>query len=155
MGIALFFMGQSLFAQIDSNDKQGKSNAITKIVESGLFSIDVNRALPLSGHSISLTTVYSLSLNKDTVISNLPYFGRAYTVPYGGGYGLNFKEIALDKSRERTKKGASEIKFKVKTQEDIYSFRLSIYANGNTTINVLPSNKQPITFYGNIRLDME
>ena len=53
------------------------------------------------------------------------------------------------------KKGSSEIKFRVKTKEDVYMFRVEVYPNGSVTINVTPVNKQAITFYGDVALDLK
>ena len=34
-------------------------------------------------------------------------------------------------------------------------FRVEVYPNGSATINVTPTNKQAITFYGDIALDLK
>ncbi len=40
--------------------------------------------LNMRGRSIPLTSLYSLEIRNDSVISYLPYYGRAYSIPYGG-----------------------------------------------------------------------
>jgi uncharacterized protein YpmS len=69
--------------------------------------------------------------------------------------GLTFKEVATEKEQTSEKKGSSEIKFRVKTKEDVYMFRVEVYPNGSVTINVTPVNKQAITFYGDVALDLK
>jgi len=32
-----------------------------------------------------LTSPYSVEIRNDSIISHLPYYGRAYSIPYGGG----------------------------------------------------------------------
>ena len=59
------------------------------------------------------------------------------------------------KEQTSEKKGSSEIKFRVKTKEDVYMFRVEVYPNGSVTINVTPVNKQAITFYGDVALDLK
>lgn len=154
-GIVLLCTGQSLFAQSKQERKEKKEKAVKEVVDSGRIKIDVDRAVPMAGRSINLTTPYSLEIHGDSILSHLPYFGRAYSAPYGGGEGLMFKEVAAEKERTSKKKGRSEIKFRVKTKEDIYTFRVEVYPNGSATINVTPVNKQSITFYGDVALDLK
>ncbi|WP_297905864.1 DUF4251 domain-containing protein [uncultured Parabacteroides sp.] len=154
-GIVLLCTGQSLFAQSKQERKEKKEKAVKEVVDSGRIKIDVDRAVPMAGRSVNLTTPYSLEIHGDSILSHLPYFGRAYSAPYGGGEGLMFKEVAVEKERTSKKKGRSEIKFRVKTKEDIYTFRVEVYPNGSATINVTPVNKQSITFYGDVALDLK
>lgn len=150
LGIALLCVGQSLFAQSKQEKKEQKEMAVKEIVESGRFTINVNRAVPLSGRSVNLTSPYSLELRGDSIISHLPYFGRAYSAPYGGGNGMSFEEQAFAFEQTPKKKGGTELKFKVRTKEDVYTFRVEIFPNGSSTINVTPVNKQGITYYGEL-----
>ena len=146
LGIVLFCAGQSLFAQSKQERKEQKERVVREIVDS---------AVPMAGRSVNLTSPYSLEIHGDSILSYLPYFGRAYSAPYGGGEGLTFKEVATEKEQTSEKKGSSEIKFRVKTKEDVYMFRVEVYPNGSVTINVTPVNKQAITFYGDVALDLK
>lgn len=150
MGIALLCVGQSLFAQSKQERKEQKEKEVKETVESGRFTIDVNRAVPMSGRSVNLTSPYSLELRGDSIVSYLPYFGRAYSAPYGGGKGMNFQEKALEFEQISKKKGATAFKFRVRTDEDVYAFRVDVFPNGSSTISVTPVNKQGITFYGEV-----
>ena len=49
MGIAFVIMGQSLFAQSKAERKEQLANQVTKIIDSGRFKIDVDRAIPAAG----------------------------------------------------------------------------------------------------------
>lgn len=155
LGIVLLFAGQSLFAQSKQERKEQKEKEIKEAVASGRFKIDVDRAVPMAGRSIPLTSPYSLAIHGDSILSYLPYFGRAYSAPYGGGEGLTFQEVATELEEASNKKGRSEIKFRVKTQEDVYTFRVEVFPNGSATINVTPVNKQSITFYGDVASDLK
>lgn len=61
---------------------------------------------PMRGNSRTLTSSYSLKIKNDSVFSNLPYFGVAYS--------------------------------------------LTIFPNGSASINVLPTNRQSISFTGDM-----
>ncbi|RHJ93508.1 DUF4251 domain-containing protein [Parabacteroides bouchesdurhonensis] len=149
-GIVLFVGGQSLFAQTKKEKRAQKELQVKEVVNNGQFTIDVNRAIPMNGRSINLTSSYSLELRGDSVFSYLPYFGQAYSVPYGGGNGLRFKEPVKEYDLSYTKKGVARIKFHVRANEDNYTFNVQIFPNGSATIGIVPVNKQSITFYGEI-----
>lgn len=150
LGIVLLIGGQSLFAQSNKEKKVQKELQVQKMIDKGHFKIDVNRSIPMSGRSVDLTSSYSLEVKGDSVISYLPYFGQAYSVPYGGGNGLRFEKPLSEYKVTYKKKGDAQIKFKVRTDEDNYTFNVQIYPNGSSTINVVPVNKQSITFYGEV-----
>ena len=92
--------------QSKKEKKEQKKEAVMKLIESENYNkIDVNTAMPMRGRSIPLTSSYSLTIRNDSVISYLPYYGRAYSIPYGGGDGLNFKAILKEYNVEMDKKG--------------------------------------------------
>lgn len=153
LGIALCIGGQSLFAADNNGKKEKKEKQeqrVRDILESGSFTIDVDRALPLSGRSVNLTSSYSLELRGDSAISHLPYFGRAYSVPYGGGDGMRFEEAITDYSISYSKKDVAQIKFNARTEEDKFSFHVQVFPNGSASINVTPVNRQSISYQGEL-----
>lgn len=151
--VVLLAGGQPSFAQNKAKAKQEQKQAIKEKIESKHFTIDVNRMIPMSGPSKSLTSDYSLKLKGDTLISYLPYFGEAYSIPYGGGKGLNFEAPITDYSLTWNKKGVAVVKFKARTNEDNFSFRIQIFDNGTSSIQISPINRQSITFYGELDPD--
>ncbi|MCC8133724.1 MAG: DUF4251 domain-containing protein [Tannerellaceae bacterium] len=148
LGIALLTGGQSLLAQ-----GERKEEKVRELIESNRFTIQIDRAVPMQGRAVNLTSTYSLELKGDSVISYLPYFGRAYNVPYGGGEGLQFEEEVTDRDLSFNKKGIAEIKFSARTKEDRYTFHVQIFSNGSATVNVNPVNRQNITYYGQLITD--
>lgn len=156
MGIALCVGGQSLFAgNTDSrkSKKEQKKEEVKERLDSGNYTIDVDRALPMSGRSVNLTSLYTLEIKGDSVISYLPYFGRAYSVPYGGGDGLHFKTAITDYSIVYDKKRTARIQFKARTDEDNFSFNVQVFSNGTASINVTPVNRQSIGFHGELNTE--
>jgi hypothetical protein len=117
-------------------------------IENRVYLIEVNQMLPMMGRSQHLTSPYSLKVKNDSVFSYLPYFGRAYSVPYGGGQGLTFNSTIENYQSKRNAKGVYQISFKSQTREDTYVFNVEIYENGTTQIRVNSNNRQGITFLG-------
>lgn len=115
------------------------------------FYISVNRMNPMGYASKDVSYSYSLSLSGDSVDIHLPYMGRAYQLPYGGGDGLNFKEPIKEFKNEVSKKGLHKISFKTQHQMNTYQFYLEIYPdNSNAYISVVPSNCESISYYGRL-----
>lgn len=118
-----------------------------KIVEKNVV-VSINTAHPMSGSMIVLTSPYSLKIKGDSVFSYLPYYGRAYSVPYGGGNGLNFNDKILSYSERITTKGMSEIIIGTKNNEDTYRYVIYLSPTGSASIDVSSYNRQSISFTG-------
>ena len=125
---------------------------IEKMINDTTYTINVSSALPMGGRTVMLNSYYSLEMAKDTVRSYLPYFGRAYSIPYGGGKGLVFDGTAENYVVKDGKKGGNEIEFTVRNEEDSYTYNLSIYPNGSAYISVRGNKRQPISYIGRIDL---
>ncbi|MCD8194077.1 MAG: DUF4251 domain-containing protein [Tannerellaceae bacterium] len=149
--MVVFLTGQQpLCAQSKKELKAEKEQLVKQLVENDCFHIKVDRAIPQQGGSKYLTSPYSVEICGDTVKSYLPYFGRAYSVPYGGGKGLIFDSQITDYKRTYDKKGTANIRFSTRTEEDNYKFQIEIFTNGSARINVVPVNRQPISFHGDV-----
>ena len=93
MLLILFIAGTGIFtlqAQNREERKELKEQTVKEKIESENYRIDINTAYPRRGRMIPLTSIYSVTIRNDSVFSQLPYFGRAYSIPYGGGQGLMF-----------------------------------------------------------------
>lgn len=125
-------------------------SVVLQMMEARKYTIRVTTAFPNGWRSISLDTRYSLEVKGDSVYCNLPYFGRAYRLPYGGGEGLIFDGVLSDYQVKDGKKGAKEVKFSVRTMEDMYNFMLTIFPEGSSSVRVFSNNKQSIDFAGDM-----
>ena len=144
--------------------KEQRMEEVHSLLTSGRYEIVVSKAFPMSGRMINLTSKYSLQVRQDTLVSNLPYFGRAYSIPYGGGDGLNFEVVnseeeqnliyrsvirtsSIDKDSSRT----SRISIRAVTDEDVFEFNITVYAEGSANISVTSNQRQPISYSGEVR----
>lgn len=133
-----------VMAQTKKEKKQQTEQAVREAIDAKKYKIDVNRVMPMKGGSKHLTSDYSLEIRNDSIYSYLPYFGVAYTIPYGGGKGLNFNAPLS----EYSKKGNARITLKVRNEEDNYIYNITIFPNGTSSIQVTPTNRQSISFSG-------
>lgn len=111
------------------------------------FSIDVRQMYPQSAPAQTLSSSFSLELRGDTLLSNLPYFGRAYSLPYGGGDGLHFTATIFDYQLKRVK-DYWRTTFSVRNEGDTYVYTVDIYDNNASTISVSSNNRERISFSG-------
>ena len=142
----------TLQAQSRKEKKEQKEQTVKELIESGNFRIDVSTAYPRRGHMIPLTSVYSVVVRNDSVFSQLPYFGRAYSIPYGGGQGLMFKAPIDKYNMVMGKRRAAKINFTARNSEDQFKFRITIYSNGSSSIDVDMQHRESISFSGDLIL---
>ena len=141
--------------QSKKEKKEQKKEAVRQLIVSEDYKIDVNTAMPMRGRSIPLTSQYSLQIRNDSVFSYLPYYGRAYSVPYGGGSGLIFNAPLKEYTMDMDKKGNAVIKFSARSPEDRYEFRAKVFPNGSASIDVNMQNRQSISFQGELDIKEE
>ena len=146
--LSIIMTGCSSVRGLTKEEKVAKEASLRDAIENRAYTIEVDRMIPMSGSSRTLTSLYSLEINDDKVKSHLPYFGRAYSVPYGGGQGLIFDSMITDYKSSFDSKGKAVIEFKTSTKEDQFVYNVEIFTNGSTSINVKSNNRQQISFHG-------
>jgi hypothetical protein len=128
---------------------QPDKETIKSAIDAKRFVFHAQTALPSSGRSRTLTSDYDLRVSPDTLISNLPYYGRAYSVPYGSSDGgFNFTSTKFEYFATQGKKKGWDISIKPKDVNDFREFSLSISDSGYGTLQVFTNNRQPISFNG-------
>lgn len=97
---------------------------------------------------------YYLHISGDSIYSCLPYVGRAFNVPYGGGVGLDFDGVMQQykESRASDNKG-TKIDIVVTNTEDRYQYLLYVGDDGHATLNIYPSSRESISFDGEMNFD--
>ncbi len=125
---------------------------IANLVEQRQFNIESTWATPLGGLRINLIgNPNYVKFNKDSVDLFLPYFGFRQM---GGGYGSEsgikykgrLKELKIDKPKENK----YQIKFQGAHLNESFDFIISVYSNGNTNISVNSSQRNTISYQGEL-----
>ncbi len=146
------YAGQSspLYAQSAKADKQAeKAAAIRNLVDSQNYVFLAQSAMPMSGPVRQLTSDYDLKLTKSRVVSDLPYFGRAYVAPIDPSRGgIQFTSKDFDYKVTERKKGGWDIQIRPKDYSDVQSLNLSIFGDGHASLQVTSTNRQSISFNG-------
>ena len=138
-------------------EREARDAKVAAFVEKALelreYTIDVDRAYPNGGRTMNLSAGYYFKVKNNTVESYMPYFGRAFGVPYGGGKGLDFTAPIKSYNATAEKNGGNKITIEVDNDEDSYSFELEIFSNGRTSIYVSPVKREPINFSGWVKVE--
>ena len=140
----------ALFATYTINAQSDKS-AVKASLESKKFIFHAQTALPSGGRSRQLTTEYDLRIFSDSLVSNLPFFGKAYSVPYGSGDGgFDFTSTKFEYTVTPGKKRGWDVSIKTKDVTDFREFSLSLSDDGYGTLQALSNNRSPMSFTGYI-----
>ena len=131
-------------------DKE-KMEIIAGQVDSMNYRFVPQSAIPMRGGAINLTPTYWLTVSKDTVEAYLPYFGRAYTAPIDPtDGGIKFISTDFVYNISEKKKGVWNVDIEINDSRMKPKLSLTIGETGYTTLFVSDTNRQPITFYGQI-----
>src|SRR5690242_15828414 len=82
---------------------------VKQMIDSKNFIFKAEYVNPQSGRTRYLSSSYDLAVKPGQVISYLPYFGRAYSVPVGTDGGIKFTSSKFDFSSQPEKKNKWEI----------------------------------------------
>lgn len=131
------------------NMQQSPEN-IKELIDSQNFVFVPTTVSPQSGRSRMLNGYFDLTVKKDSILSNLPYFGRAFAPPVNptqGGIQFVSTDFTLtsDSGDERW-----NIQIIPKDVTDVQQMLLTIFTTGSASLQVISVNRQPISFQGNV-----
>ena len=128
-----------------------KGAEVKNILDSQRYVFVAQTALPMGGQSRHLTSEYRLVISPDSVISDLPYFGRAYSAPMGSSEGgIKFTSTKFDYNLQESKKGKWDVTIKPKDATDVREVNVTIFDSGSASVQVTSNNRQPMSFNGYI-----
>lgn len=151
--VLLYFVTGAAIAQ-DSTKKSAKASKtalVRQLITTQRYAFKAQTMFPMSGRSRVLTSDYDLRVSKDTVISYLPYFGRAYSASLDpSDNGIQFTSVNFDYTVTEKKKGGWDIIIKPKDYSNVQQLSLSVSADGYASLQVTSTNRQSISFNGTI-----
>jgi hypothetical protein len=112
----------------------------------------VNQIMPQNGRSRTATSRYDVRSSKDTLSVRLPYFGRAYSGAdvMTNNSPLDFTSTDFDRVKDEGNNGKWNITIKPKDNREVQSLNFTLYDNGSAQLNVLLTNRSPISFSGSV-----
>jgi len=139
-------------AQNSKKEKAARQEQeIKNLIDSQKYVFKAQMVYPLGGRSRNLTSDYDLRVTKESVVSYLPYFGRAYSAtPGSSSGGIEFTSKEFEYAVTAGKKGEWEILIKPKDTQVARELRLTAYKNGTANLQVNSNDKQSISYSGYI-----
>jgi hypothetical protein len=128
-----------------------KEQAIKALVDNQQYVFYAESVSPMSGRQRFLTSEYTVAISKDTVVSELPYFGKAYSVSPGStDGGIKFTSTKFEYKVSPRKKGGWDINIKPKDISDVQQLFFTVYKNGSAYLSINSTNRQAISYNGHI-----
>ncbi|MFP4365754.1 MAG: DUF4251 domain-containing protein [Bacteroidales bacterium] len=148
--ISLLFAGQTNTIAQDKERNEQFQNTV-EIIEQESFIFKAQRAFPQGGRSVDLTTNYGfIEISDDSGEARLPFFGRAYSIPYGGNGGIQFsgtiENVELSRNQEKMRINYS---FEVRDR-DYYKVNMEISHDGNAYVTIISNNRSQISYQGTV-----
>jgi Domain of unknown function (DUF4251) len=150
--VACGFLSTTIGArsQTPSQDKKAAKIArIKNMIDSRSYVFQAQSVMPLGGRTRQLTSDYEVEVNKESIVSYLPYFGKAYSAPIDPTKGgIEFTSKDFDYSATAAKKDGWDILIKPKDVQDVQQLSLSVSSEGYASLHVMSTSRQPISFSG-------
>lgn len=153
----LYFLGYPLLAQekskkeLKAERELQKQKEIKGLIESKNFVFEAQKVIPQGGRLLNLDyNTYFLKFNEIRTTCDLPFFGRGFNVPYGGGDGGIKFEGVPDNIQIEKKKKSYNIKTTVKGKDDVYNLFFTVFFDGGATLSVNSNNRSSISYDGEI-----
>lgn len=145
----LFCIAAAACSQPKESQTGSADQGIGRMIKDQEYTFIARTVLPTGGRIVQLTSNYDLRVSKDSVISFLPYFGRAYTAPIGGtNAGIQFTSTDFNYKVSERKKGGWQILIRPKDVQDIQQVNLTVSEGGSASLQVTSNNRQPISYNG-------
>ena len=139
--------------RMSPEEKQRVAEQVQQKLDAREYTIEINYMMPLRGGGRAITGDYSIEVSGDKIDSFLPYAGAARNVPYGGGKALIFKDDIDEYADSGFIKDRRTIVFTTDNDEDNLTYRLTIFEDGQATVQVHCTNRDDISFRGVLNPD--
>jgi len=153
----LIMNGMSVVDQDKKSKEEKKAESFSKmiqLVDSKQYRFEADFAYPTGYPAVNLASNPNYLEVRDSIADvSLPYFGRAYSVPYGGGQGgfhvkgeiLNYKQVLNEKKMKY------QISFDVRDGNDTYKIVMDVFASNSCSVNIVSTNRNSISYNGDVR----
>ncbi|WP_430809386.1 MULTISPECIES: DUF4251 domain-containing protein [unclassified Carboxylicivirga] len=154
MAIALLPLNSAAQKKKDKKERRLEQFAETqKMINNKQFIFVPDRAYPQGGRSIDLTTNYGfIKIMGTESAGDMPFFGRGYSVPYGGDSGIKYEKTSIEKEKTELneKKMRISYSFEAQGENDRFRIRMDIGYNGGTSVHITSNNRSQISYNGKV-----
>lgn len=148
--IVLFlFVLSACSSQKAATSSEPTNDEINKMLEDQSFTFVARQMNPPGGRSRFLTETYTLTVNNNKLVVDLPYFGRATQATIGTEGGFRFTSEKYKYEKAPAKKGW-KVTVRPEDNTDVQVFYLSVLENGSASVSVSSNSRQTISYDGTI-----
>ncbi|MBS1735055.1 MAG: DUF4251 domain-containing protein [Bacteroidetes bacterium] len=127
------------------------TSQIQGLIQAQQFIFTAETMLPLRGEIKILNTPYDVTVGKDTLVSYLPYFGRAYQAPVSPtDAGVQFTSVKFEYKVSPAKKNGWQVKIVPLDNTNIREMNFDIFNDGSAGLNVISNFRDAISYRGHI-----
>jgi hypothetical protein len=151
--LAVFFLGSTGIQSDSRKERKAKQRLeMAQLIQDGKFRFVARSANSELGNFNQLSSNYEMVFDSLQITAFLPYYGRAYSVPYGGSGGVKFdlKAESIDKKWNERKK-LFTLATEVADSEDSYSIYLTCGLDGFADLKIHFRNRRWISYNGTIQ----
>lgn len=125
---------------------------IEDMINTHSFIFVAERMNPLRGRSRILTSSYDVRVNNDSLVSFLPYFGRAYSAPIDPtNVGTQFTSTNFTYQVKADKNNQWRVTLTPKDAPSIQELSFTIFENGRTSLSINSTSKDHISYEGYLK----
>ena len=150
--IITLFLALTGSSQNDKKELKARQRLeMAQLIQSGHFKFVARSANSNLGNFNYLSSNYDLTFDSLRVKAYLPYYGRAYSAPYGGSGGVKFDLTAkkIDKVYNERKK-MFVISTELEDSDESYAIFLNTGLDGYADLKIIFRNRQWINYNGTI-----
>ncbi len=128
--------------------------AVKNTFESGKIEIVIDKIIPKSRINVDVTGDYEIQIKNDSLTCYLPYIGESLLAPADPSkIRIEFKDEKLSIQKSNPRPGIYLIKFTTKADVGIetFSFSITIFESAFCIINMIPSDRDYITYHGTLK----
>lgn len=134
-------------------DEQAETAArIIDSLDNKTFSVTFSYVTPRRFPGHALTSDYSITIQGDSLQSYLPYFGEAYRASFNYESPLNFNAHVQHYTLDKKKSDCTRVFFRALHNMEMIEYRLDMFSNGRAVLYVSSTEREPISFSGEIDL---
>lgn len=141
----------SNYAQDNASDSSELS-PVAKMLLNHTYQFTATYVQPQSGRQRNVTgDNYTFKVNRDLLLADLPYFGKATSAPIGtGDVGMKFTSKDFSYESKTLTKSREQITIKPKDVSDVQQIYLIVYPDGTADLNITSNSRQAISYQGSI-----
>ena len=148
---AVLTLASCATSQQRAERRQQLAHQVERAVSSRQLKIEVTTMSTQRYGSHMVTPDFFVAMRGDTLESYLPFFGRAYALPYGSpSQGLNFTSLIKGYRQSALKHNGMRMELEVASQEDRYRYQIDVYPNGKAYIRVQGQERDAVSFDGEL-----